>query len=242
MGKLLLEKFQRSLFINYRRCSLANILSIETSSDALSVALLFNSKEYSFHEVLPKQHTERLLEVIESLLESAKAKLGSLDAISASCGPGSFTGIRLACTMVQGLAFSNKLLGIQVSSLEVLSENIHSKFAAKEVVAIVNAQMQQLYVGIFSYLNEGVCTSRIELVKIKDFNYSQFGADTHFVGDGCEVIKEKLKSVSRNIHCKLPNAIDQLSVAVRKFKEGRAVDPQEILPIYLVDEEQWKVI
>ena len=86
-----------------------NILAIETSSDACSLALLSNGKEFYFHEIIPKQHTERLLKEIKNILECADTKLSKLDAIGVGCGPGSFTGIRLACSTAQGLAFSNNL-------------------------------------------------------------------------------------------------------------------------------------
>ena len=75
---------------------LPNILAIETSSDACSLALSVGKETASLHELIPQQHTEKLLGFLQKLMDDLKVTYQDLDAIAAGCGPGSFTGTRLA--------------------------------------------------------------------------------------------------------------------------------------------------
>jgi tRNA threonylcarbamoyladenosine biosynthesis protein TsaB len=219
---------------------MANILAIETSSDACSVSLSFDNYEYHFHEILPKQHTERLLIEIKILLKLARAQLQDLDAIAVGCGPGSFTGIRLACSIAQGLAFSNNLKTIQISSLEVLAKNINTKLGAEPIVSIVDARMQQLYIGEFSYSKEGLVSSNIFVLPVEEFNSSVYEENTFFVGDGCDLVRKELSEISTNIFLNLPLAEDLLSIAKDKYTNNELLEPAELLPMYLFGEDQWK--
>ena len=219
---------------------MANILAIETSSDACSLSLSFNNDDFHFHEILPKQHTERLLVEIKDLLELANAKLQDLNAIAVGCGPGSFTGIRLACSIAQGLAFSNDLKTIQVSSLEVLARNINTQLGADRVVSIVDARMQQLYVGEFLYSKERLVTSDTFVIPIEEFKLSAYEENTFFVGDGCNLIEHQLKKISKNIFFNLPLASDLLSIAKDRYINEELLEPAELLPIYLFGEDHWK--
>ena len=219
---------------------MANILAIETSSDACSLSLSFNDDDFHFHEILPKQHTERLLIEIKALLEQANAQLQDLNAIAVGCGPGSFTGIRLACSIAQGLAFSNDLKAIQVSSLEVLARNLNTQLGADRIVSIVDARMQQLYIGEFLYSKERLVTSDTFVIPIGEFKLPAYAENTFFVGDGCNLIKHQLKKISKNIFFNLPLASDLLSIAKDKYINEELLEPAELLPIYLFGEDQWK--
>ena len=219
---------------------MANILAIETSSDACSLSLSFNDDDFHFHEILPKQHTERLLIEIKALLELANARLQDLNAIAVGCGPGSFTGIRLACSIAQGLAFSNDLKTIQVSSLEVLARNINTQLGAERIVSIIDARMQQLYVGEFLYSEGVLVTSDTFVIPVEEFKLSAYEENTFFVGDGCDLIENQLKEISNNIFLHLPFALDLLSIAKDKYIKNELLEPAELLPIYLFGEDQWK--
>ena len=219
---------------------MANILAIETSSDACSLSLSFNDDDFHFHEILPKQHTERLLIEIKALLALANAQLQDLNAIAVGCGPGSFTGIRLACSIAQGLAFSNDLKTIQVSSLEVLARNINTQFGADRIVSVVDARMQQLYVGEFLYSEGVLVTSDTFVIPVEEFKLSAYEENTFFVGDGCDLIENRLKEISNNIFLNLPFALDLLSIAKDKYIKNELLEPAKLLPIYLFGEDQWK--
>ena len=99
-----------------------NMLALDASSDACSVALLVNigtdqEQLYSLHEHAPMQQAKRLLPAIQELLESASLTLEQLNAIAYGCGPGSFTGLRLACSVVQAIGFTHHIPSIPISTL-----------------------------------------------------------------------------------------------------------------------------
>jgi tRNA threonylcarbamoyladenosine biosynthesis protein TsaB len=181
-----------------------------------------------------------LLIEIKILLKLARAQLQDLDAIAVGCGPGSFTGIRLACSIAQGLAFSNNLKTIQISSLEVLAKNINTKLGAEPIVSIVDARMQQLYIGEFSYSKEGLVSSNIFVLPVEEFNSSVYEENTFFVGDGCDLVRKELSEISTNIFLNLPLAEDLLSIAKDKYTNNELLEPAELLPMYLFGEDQWK--
>ena len=163
-----------------------------------------------------------------------------LNAIAVGCGPVSFTGIRLSCSIAQGLAFSNDLKTIQVSSLEVLARNINAQLGAERIVSIVDARMQQLYVGEFLYSKEVLVTSNTFVVPVEKFKLSAYEETSFFVGDGCNPIENQLKEISKNIFLNLPLATDLPAIATDKYFNTELLEPAELLPIYLFGEEQWK--
>ena len=219
---------------------MANLLAIETSSDALSVAILNGIKVYSFHEIKPKQHTEDLLGIIEDLLSAAHIKLSSLDAIGVSCGPGSFTGIRLACSVAQGLAYGLNIPGIKISSLEVLSEGIFKKFKPKQIVVLLDAHREKLFMGIFSYSEEGLISSKIKTIDQVEFDSNYYNSETYFITNASKVLVSKIKEVSMNIYNDYPHSLDLLNLVSKKFEIGDFLSSEELLPNYLVEQENWE--
>src|SRR5471032_2163673 len=98
------------------------ILAIDTSANACSVALLINNETLSSHKVIPMQQAQLILPMIEELLLTANITLNQLDALAFGCGPGSFTGVRIAASVAQGLAVAHDLPVISVSSLQALAQ------------------------------------------------------------------------------------------------------------------------
>ena len=98
------------------------ILSIETSGDACSVAVMLNEKEYFENTILKKHvHSEKLLVTIEEILKSANAQLKDLHHIAVSIGPGSFTGLRIGLSAAKGLAFGAELPIVPVPTFEAFA-------------------------------------------------------------------------------------------------------------------------
>lgn len=99
------------------------LLALDTSTEACSAALFIDGEIRQRFEITPKAHTKLLLPMIESLLAEAELKLSQLDALAFGCGPGSFTGLRIATGVVQGLAFGADLPIVPVSTLAALAQN-----------------------------------------------------------------------------------------------------------------------
>ena len=85
------------------------ILAIETSTEACSASLDIDDSCISRYKIAPRKHTELILPMIDSLLQEADIGVNSLDAIAFGCGPGAFTGVRIAVGVTQGLAYPHDI-------------------------------------------------------------------------------------------------------------------------------------
>ena len=118
-----------------------NLLALDTSTEYCSVALL-RDEELTFREAHAVQrHSELILPMIEDLLIASGLKLGQLDGIAFGAGPGSFTGLRIACGVVQGLAFGAGLPVVPIGTLAALAQEA----GAPKVIACLDARMGEIY-------------------------------------------------------------------------------------------------
>ncbi len=99
-----------------------NLLAIETSTEFLSLAVCRGDAVFANHVEAGQRHAEMILGSISALLGEAGLRLGDLEGIAYGEGPGSFTGLRIACGVVQGLALARGLKALGVSTLLALAE------------------------------------------------------------------------------------------------------------------------
>lgn len=121
------------------------LLAIDTSSSYLSLALSLDGEMHAFHEEMGQKHAERTLPEIDKLLQQAGVQLGALDAIVFGQGPGSFTGLRIACGLAQGLAFSAGLPVIGIPTLDAVAQQSE----AGQLLVCLDARMQQVYCAVY---------------------------------------------------------------------------------------------
>ena len=221
---------------------MSKILAIETSSEACSVAVRSDMVINSYHVLIPRLHSSKILDILKDLMSQSCLNFKDLDVIAVGCGPGSFTGIRLACTLAQGLSFSLDLPVVRVSSLEVIAEHFYKKYKVNNITALVNAHMNRIYIGKFGYKNEVLYSSFHEIKRIEEFQISEFSSETLFAGDGCNLVVDHLTSLGANFFDHQPNALDLLSISERKLEEGLVEGPEDLIPFYLSGEEQWKKV
>lgn len=129
------------------------ILAIETSSDRASAALLRGDKVIAREALGVQTHSQTLLPMVQSLLAEAGIALAGCDAIAFGSGPGSFTGVRTACGIAQGLAFGADLPVVPIVTLEGMAQACHELHGALNVVAILDARMGEVYWAQYRYVN-----------------------------------------------------------------------------------------
>ena len=129
-----------------------NILAIETSSELASCALLIDrAGGATGPTVLSREsggvrtHSQSVLPMVQDLLREAGIALADVDAIAFGAGPGSFTGVRTACGVAQGLAFGAGLPVLPLVTLEAMAEACRARSGASEVLAVLDARMGEVY-------------------------------------------------------------------------------------------------
>ncbi len=122
-----------------------NILALETSSEWCSVAAWLDGKVSAREELAGQRHSELILPMIDALLHDAGVALAGFDAIAFGAGPGSFTGLRIACGVAQGLAFATGVPVACVSTLLAVAQGS----GADRVIVCLDARMGEVYFGAF---------------------------------------------------------------------------------------------
>lgn len=128
------------------------LLAIDTSTDTASVALLLD--EELLHTTQGNQRTQAqfLLPMIDKLIVDSGLQMSQLDGIIFGCGPGSFTGLRIACSVAKGLAYAHDLGLIPVSNLAAIAWSARQKLANPEapILAVLDARMHEMYWAYYS--------------------------------------------------------------------------------------------
>jgi len=127
-----------------------NILAIETSTEACSVALM-NSQSEIFDEfdITPRQHTRHLPVMLDSVLQQAGLNKSELTHIAYASGPGAFTGVRIAASTAQGISIGLNLPLLPISTLAVLAQQTSDTHHVNKILATLDARMGEAYAGLY---------------------------------------------------------------------------------------------
>jgi tRNA threonylcarbamoyladenosine biosynthesis protein TsaB len=121
------------------------ILAIETSSELASCAVAHGNALYSRESNGVRTHSQAILPMVQEVLLEAGLRLDQCDAIAFGAGPGSFTGVRTACGISQGLAFGAKLPAIGMVTLDAMAQACREHCGADNVLAVLDARMGEVY-------------------------------------------------------------------------------------------------
>lgn len=126
-----------------------NLLAIDTSTDRASLALTVDGQVFVQEQAGVKTHALILLPLIDALLKQAAIGIGDLDGIVFGRGPGSFTGLRVACSAAKGLAFAIDRPVYAVSSLAAIAWSVRAAGESLPVLSVIDARMSELYWCLF---------------------------------------------------------------------------------------------
>jgi tRNA threonylcarbamoyladenosine biosynthesis protein TsaB len=127
------------------------ILAIETSSELASCALLSGETLLARSSSGMRTHSQSILPMLQELLAEAGIALRDCDAIAFGAGPGSFTGVRTACGIAQGLAFGAALPVVPVMTLDAMAQACRALTGAADVLAVLDARMGEVYWAQYRY-------------------------------------------------------------------------------------------
>jgi tRNA threonylcarbamoyladenosine biosynthesis protein TsaB len=212
------------------------ILAIETSGEYGSAALL--ADDTLFEQVLEghARHSEHILPTIGQLLADAGLSLQQLDALAFGAGPGAFTGLRLACGVVQGLALGAGLPVVAVGSLQALA----LEAPAGPVLVAADARMGEIYAA--AYRNDGVEPAEILAPRCIPPEDLRLPGEGEWIGagSGFAAYAERLPAALRQglaaIHAQaVPTARAVARLAARRAARGETIAATQAAPLYVRD-------
>jgi tRNA threonylcarbamoyladenosine biosynthesis protein TsaB len=217
------------------------ILAVDTTEDACSAALLCDGAVSERFELAPRQHSELLLPMIQALLGEAGLSPTGLNALAFACGPGSFTGLRIAAATVQGIALATARPVIAVSSLRGLAQGAWRQHRCEAVYAAFDARMGEVYWGVFRVDAGGIMRAvDAEAVCAPSEVSAGSVGDACAVGSGWATHAETLRQAlgaAPGLHADARvHAADIAVLAADEFAAGRSVGAVEALPVYLRDD------
>ena len=230
------------------------LLAVETSTQACSAALYIDGVICERFELTSNEHTRLILPMIDSLMSDAGLRPQQLDALAFGCGPGSFTGVRIATGVIQGIAFGADLPVVPVSTLAAIAQDFFDKNDNKAMgerlkteLSIFNvaftamdARMGEIFWGVYRRGEQGFA----ELIGKESVTPA---ADVEFpeltgigAGSGWGVYKQELMTrlAGRVSYCEsadLPRARAIARLGVHGFEQGRAIAVEQAMPVYLRD-------
>ena len=227
---------------------MTGILAIDTATDACSVAVYLDGEYREQYELIPRQHSQRLFAMLRSLLPDGRLREHGIDAIAYSEGPGSFTGLRIGASAVQGLAYASGLPAIGISTLALQAQTALRTGATRadeSLLSLIDARINELYFAPCHY-EDGlavllqpprVCAPE-ELQPLAGYG------SLHAIGSGCNLLeavsaemRSQLGAVSPAV---LPSARDLVPLALARLHRGAVQTAQQAQPVYVRDEISWK--
>jgi len=215
------------------------ILAIETSSELASCALLLDAprgaKVLSRESGGVRTHSQSVLPMVQELLNEAGVKLADCDAIAFGAGPGSFTGVRTACGVAQGLAFGADLPVIPLLTLAAMAEACRARSGATKVLAVLDARMNEVYWAQYRY--DGDWTTVVEPVLSAPEAVQPLAVDgLAACGNGFATYPQAFegKDFAAVAHGDIvPHARELALLAAPALAAGQALPAAEAQPLYL---------
>ncbi|WP_165311880.1 tRNA (adenosine(37)-N6)-threonylcarbamoyltransferase complex dimerization subunit type 1 TsaB [Vibrio ziniensis] len=225
----------------------AKILALDTATEQCSVALMVGEKVYFRSEFAPRDHTKKILPMVDEVLKEAGLTLSDLDALAFGRGPGSFTGVRIGIGIAQGLAFGADLPMIGVSTLAAMAQGAYRLHGTTHVASAIDARMSEVYWGRFERQEDGSWNEvdaecvippavLVEEVQKDDNTWAK-------VGTGWQAYAEDLANLSLTLtdtDMLYPDSQDIVYLAQFEWAKGNTTPVEESSPVYLRDTVAWK--
>ncbi len=209
------------------------ILAIETSSELASVALLHGGRLITREATGVQTHSQTLLPMVQQLLAECGIELGRCDAIAFGAGPGSFTGVRTACGVAQGLAFGADLPVIPVVTLAAMAQACRDRTGLSDVVTILDARMNEVYWA--QYQHSGSAWQVVTPPTLSAAERVAPVGDAVACGNALLAYESQLGHLRRDARCTdaIPHAGPVAALAHIEFERGVLIHARDARPLYL---------
>lgn len=209
------------------------ILAIETSSELASCALLRDGAVLSRSSSGVRTHSQAILPLVQELLAEAGITLQQCDAIAFGSGPGSFTGVRTACGIAQGLAFGASLPVAPVVTLDAMALACHQRTGAADVLTVLDARMGEVYWAQYRFDAAGAMTTLLAPA-LSAPSAVQPQGHPHMCGNGLAAYADAFAfAVEPGVDISVPHADQVAQLAALALAAGATVSAADAQPLYL---------
>ncbi len=216
------------------------LLALDTSTDACSVALWLDGECQQLFELTPRGHTLMILPMVEKILATAGIATNQLDALAFGRGPGSFTGVRVATGVIQGLSYGLNCPVFAISSLAAVAQQLYQEHAAEQALIAVDARMNEVFWGVFE-LNrqQSMQLYGRESVSSPDDVTIPHAGNWLAAGSGWQAYNEQLSKLQHEVslinETVYPQARYIADLACKQALYSEGVCAEQALPVYLRD-------
>jgi len=218
------------------------LLALETSTEACSCALLCGLDCRQKYVLAPRQHADLILEMVSELLAAGGFAIADMDGLAFGRGPGSFTGVRIATAVIQGLGFAGDLPVAGVSTLHALAQGAHRELGRSQVIAALDARMGEIYWGAYSggdgellapvVADQVSAAGNVGAVPEMD---NWFGVGSGWAAYGEEMSTLLGSGLVGHDAARFPQALDVAILGADMHRRGEAGSAETALPVYLRD-------
>lgn len=218
-----------------------NLLAIECSTEVLSVAVFASGEVCERAVEAGVRHGDRLLPLIDAVLSDARVDRMELSGVAFGCGPGAFTGVRMAVAAAQGIAYGLDIPALPVSSLAALAQEGYERGAVAPILALADARMGEVYAGWFEVDAEGLVYAVGDECLVSPADLALPGDNVWCaVGPGERAWRELLRErfgyrLDRVEEAVYPQAASIARLGARALRAGFGVPARLARPVYLRD-------
>ena len=216
---------------------MVRVLGIETSRQLCSAALLLDGTVREDTRKMERAHNEHILELIDGLAAAAGMAPQELDGIAFGCGPGSFTGVRIAASVAQAVALGAGASVAPVSSTLALAVAAVEQLAVADgVVVSIRSRRDAFYLASFSIADGEPAVWRPDQLRTDCPDWADFANGWPLVGD-----LPPWLPADAPVFCEVTVGAGLIArLGAKAFAEGRALDPELGLPAYVQGDSPWR--
>jgi tRNA threonylcarbamoyladenosine biosynthesis protein TsaB len=217
-----------------------NILAIDTSTKALSVAVFKNGKVVLSKEAKLEVLSSSIIPTIDKALKSAKLPLSKIDTFAVGLGPGSFTSLRVGVSTIKGFSFVHRKPVVGIVSHDVIATAI--KGLHKNICVMTDAKRNMVYACLYSIKGDNLEKKSNYLLSPIEDVLKLVKEETLFVGDAIKLYRpqieqHKIKTRFADEKHWMPQAKHMLTPVLQRLQANKIDDPIKLVPLYLYPED-----
>lgn len=221
------------------------LIAFDTATEWCTAALWLDGEVAVREERAGQRHSDLLVPMVMDLLSEAGLSLRQLDGLAYGMGPGSFTGLRIACGVAQGLALGAGLPVLGVSTLEALAGEIRAARGAERVLVCLDARMNEVYIGLYQRRDDEWSCLMGPVVCPPDTVAMPSEAGVTGGGPGFQAYPALKERAERHLLAldgdAIPHARSVARLAAPRFARGEGLPPEAAEPLYIRDKVALKI-